>query len=222
MSGRRYGQYCGLAKAMELVGERWAMLVVRDLVLRPKSLPELRDTLPGVPATTLSARLNELEVGRVVQRRLDGAMVRYELTAYGRELEGVLATLGSWGARSLDARPAQDEIFTSDSAVLALRSLFTPDGSTSAVLVVDMGATVVTARVAPTSAEVTEGRAADPDLTIAFRGSPMPVLTGAVTAARAHADGLLVAHGDLDLLERFPRLFPVGSTPVPSAPLLPA
>ncbi|MEJ2885781.1 winged helix-turn-helix transcriptional regulator [Actinomycetospora aeridis] len=222
MSGRRYGQYCGLAKAMELVGERWAMLVVRDLVLRPKSLPELQATLPGIPPTTLTTRLNELEAGRVVQRRLAEATVRYELTPYGRQLEDVLADLGAWGARSLGAHPAPDEVFTPDSAVLALRATFTPDGGEPAVFVVDMGATIVTARVSPTSVEVAEGRADDADLTLGFRGSPMPLLTGEITAARARQDGLVVAHGDVDLLDRFPRLFSVGATPAPAAPLIPA
>jgi DNA-binding HxlR family transcriptional regulator len=222
MSGRRYGQYCGLARAMELVGERWAVLVVRDLVLRPKSFPELQATLPGIPRTTLAARLTELEAGRVVQRRIDEATVRYELTAYGRALEGVLTDLGAWGARSLEASPAPGEVFTPDSAVLALRSVFTPDAGAPAVFVVDMGATVVTARVSPASVDVAEGRAPDADLTLAFRGSPMPLLTGEVTAARARQDGLVLAHGATDLLERFARLFSVGAAPAPARPLLPA
>lgn len=219
MTGRPYGQYCGLARAMELVGERWAMLVVRDLVLRPKSFVELRETLRGIPASTLTARLNELETGRVVQRRLAGATVTYELTAYGRELEPMIYTLGLWGARSL-GEPSADDVFTADSAVLSLRTTFVPDGGPAAVYVFDYGVAVVTARVDATSVEVVEGRADDPDVTLVFRGSPKPLLTGEISPARAQRDGLVLVHGDSTLVDRFPCLFRIPAPPVPAAPLV--
>ncbi|HEX8861639.1 MAG TPA: helix-turn-helix domain-containing protein, partial [Actinomycetes bacterium] len=83
MSRRTYGQYCGLAHAMELVGERWALLVIRDLLPGPKRFTDLRNGLPRIPTNILSARLKELEASGVVQRRLlprpQGSVV-YELT----------------------------------------------------------------------------------------------------------------------------------------------
>src|ERR1700756_4789854 len=116
MTGRTYGQFCGLARALELVGERWSLLVVRDLILGPKRFTDLREGLPRIPVSILSARLNELEESGVIRRRvlpkLDAAVV-YELTEYGSELEQVLLQLGLWGARSL-GDPAAGDVFGLD------------------------------------------------------------------------------------------------------------
>src|SRR5437588_11310339 len=131
MSGRTYGQFCGLAHAMELVGERWALLVVRDLVLGPKRFGDLRRGLPRIPTNILSARLKELEAAGVVRRRLlprPAAGVAYELTEYGRELEDVVLRLGLWGAKSL-REPLPEDIVTTDSLVLALRATFRPEAA---------------------------------------------------------------------------------------------
>src|SRR5919108_590047 len=104
MRTRTYSQYCGLACALELIGERWALLIVRDLLLGPKRFTDLRRGLPRIPTNILSARLKELEASGVVQRRLlprpQGSVV-YELTDYGRELDDVVLRLDLWGARSL-------------------------------------------------------------------------------------------------------------------------
>ncbi len=100
MAGRAYGQYCGLARAVELVGERWALLIVRDLLVGPKRFTDLRRGLPRIPTNILSARLKELERSGIVQRRVlprPAAGVVYELTAYGGELEEVVLRLGRWG-----------------------------------------------------------------------------------------------------------------------------
>src|SRR5215207_6969550 len=99
MSNRTFGQYCGLARALELVGERWALLVVRDLVLGPKRFTDLRRGLPRIPTNVLSARLRELEEAGVVRRRVlprPASSVVYELTEYGRELDEVVLPLGRW------------------------------------------------------------------------------------------------------------------------------
>src|ERR1700730_15090778 len=99
---RTYADPCGLARALELVGERWALLVVRDLVLGPKRFTDLRRGIPRIPTNILSARLKELEAGCVVPpRRLPrpAAGVAYELTEYGHELEDVILRLGLWGAK---------------------------------------------------------------------------------------------------------------------------
>src|SRR2546429_528345 len=104
MTSRTYGQYCGLARAMEIVGERWSMLIIRDLILGSKRFSDLRGTLPRIPASILSSRLNELEEHGVVFRRVLpdlNASVVYKLTEYGADLDEVLAKLGLWGARSL-------------------------------------------------------------------------------------------------------------------------
>src|ERR1700685_3017592 len=100
---RSYGDSCGIARALDLVGERWALLVVRELLLGPKRFTDLRAGLPKVSADVLSQRLRELErIGAVQRRKLPppaGVQV-YELTDWGRELEPVLLALGRWGSRT--------------------------------------------------------------------------------------------------------------------------
>lgn len=129
MGSRTYGQFCGLARALEIVGERWALLIVRDLAVGPKRFTDLRQGLPKIPTNVLSTRLKELEQSDVVRRRVlprPAAAVVYELTEYGRGLEDIVIRLGRWGARTL-GEPRQDEIVTPDSMIMALRATFRPE-----------------------------------------------------------------------------------------------
>ena len=128
MAGKRtYGDSCGIARALDLVGERWALLVVRELLLGPKRFTDLRSGLPSLSPDVLTQRLRELEDGGVVARRkLDppaGSWV-YELTERGRELEPVVIALGRWG--SVAPMPPGDMRIGVDSTVLALKTLFDP------------------------------------------------------------------------------------------------
>src|SRR5919198_6110493 len=103
MTSRTYEQFCGVARALDLVGERWALLVVRDLVLGPKRFTDLRRGLPGMGTNILAARLKELEHAGVVRRRTlppPAASAVYELTEWGHELEPVVLALGRWGSRA--------------------------------------------------------------------------------------------------------------------------
>jgi DNA-binding HxlR family transcriptional regulator len=122
---RTYGDSCGIARALDVVGERWALLVVRELLLGPKRFTDLRDGLPHVGADILSQRLRQLEQAGVVRRRKlappAGSQV-YELTDWGRELEPVVLGLGRWGSRV--AMPPGDPKLGVDSAMLALKTLF--------------------------------------------------------------------------------------------------
>lgn len=106
---RSYAQLCGIATALDIVGDRWAPLIVRDLLLGPMRFSDLAGGLPGIGTNTLTARLKHLEEAGVVRRRLlalpEGAVV-YELTDYGREIEPVLMELGRWGAKSMGRLPA--------------------------------------------------------------------------------------------------------------------
>src|SRR5947207_11167291 len=100
---RTYGDRCGVARALDVVGERWALLVVRDLLLGPKRFTDLRAGLPHVSPDVLSQRLRELERSGVISRRTlpppAGSRI-YELTAWGRELEPAVLALGRWGSRA--------------------------------------------------------------------------------------------------------------------------
>ena len=125
---RNYGDSCGIARALDAVGERWALLVVRELLLGPKRFTDLRAGLPRIGPDMLAARVRELEAaGLVAQRRLAPPAARtvYELTARGRELEPVLHALGRWGSREgLGPDPPP---LSPDATVVAMQTMFEPD-----------------------------------------------------------------------------------------------
>jgi DNA-binding HxlR family transcriptional regulator len=128
---RMYGDYCGLAHALDLVGGRWSLLVIRDLLNGPKRFKELEAGLAGIPTNVLSARLRELEESGVLGRRLQpppGRGVVYELTDYGHELEEALMALGLWGAKSLPT-PGPGIAPTIGALALALRGAFRPEAA---------------------------------------------------------------------------------------------
>ena len=124
---RTYCEGCAAAHALDLVGERWALLVVRELLLGPKRFTDLRAGLPGASPNVLAQRLRELERTGVVRRRKlppPAASRVYELTDWGMELEPVITQLGRWGARS-PSRP-RDAGLGVDSLVLSFRTMFDP------------------------------------------------------------------------------------------------
>lgn len=125
---RRYRDACGTAQGLDLVGERWTLLVVRELLLGPKRFTELRKGLPGVSSNILTERFEMLERSGVVRRRTltaPAASKVYELTDWGMELELVVVALGRWGARS-PWRSEEDEIGM-DGLVLSFRAMFDPN-----------------------------------------------------------------------------------------------
>ena len=105
---RSYAQVCGVATALDVIGDRWSLLVVRDLILGPLRFGDLADGLPGIGTNTLAVRLKLLETTNVVARRaapLPDRGTLYELTSYGRELEPIVMALGRWGSRSMGLLP---------------------------------------------------------------------------------------------------------------------
>src|ERR687893_2934060 len=124
---RSYDDGCAAAHALDLVGERWALLVVRELLLGPKRFTDLRAGLPNASPNVLAQRLRELEEAGVVRRRKlppPAASRVYELTDWGMELEPVIIGLGRWGARS-PSRPRDAELGV-DSIILSFRTMFDP------------------------------------------------------------------------------------------------
>jgi DNA-binding HxlR family transcriptional regulator len=110
---KRYAQYCPVAHALELVGERWALLVVRELLNGPKRYTDLAEALPGIGTNILAGRLRDLENADVIQKRRlppPGAANVYELTPYGEELREPLYALARWGARSLGPPTPDDSL----------------------------------------------------------------------------------------------------------------
>jgi DNA-binding HxlR family transcriptional regulator len=127
---RRYRDACGTAQGLDLVGERWALLVVRELLLGPKRFTDLREGLPGISSNILADRLEMLEMSGVVRRRTlpaPAASKVYELTNWGMELEPVVAALGRWGVRS-PWRGEEDEISV-DGLVVSFQTMFDPEAA---------------------------------------------------------------------------------------------
>lgn len=124
---RSYGDGCGIAQALDLIGDRWALLIVRDLLLGPKRFTDLQAGLPGAGATILGQRLRDLEYAGVVRRRTlpaPAASRVYELTQWGRRLDPILMSLGRWGLES-PVVPHHGEV-GADSMMLSLRDSFQP------------------------------------------------------------------------------------------------
>lgn len=225
MAERSYGQFCGLARALDLVGERWALLLVRDLLVAPKRFTELRRGLPKIPSNILSTRLRELEEAGVVRRRalpLPASGLVYELTEYGQELEEIVLRLGSWGAARLgDPRPG--EVLTADAMVIALRAMFRPAAAQGlrADFQFEIGTTVFHARVDDGALTAGVGPLPDPDLIVAAGPAVRALFAGELTAHQAVQDGLVQLSGratdPVALLEAFTTAFRLGDRAVPVA-----
>jgi DNA-binding HxlR family transcriptional regulator len=160
---------CGIAHASELLGQRWALLVVRELLLGPKRFTDLRTGIPDISPNVLGQRLRELEESGIVRRRKlapPAAVQVYELTDWGRELEPAVLVLGRWASKSpWFLRGAG---MGSDSLVLALKSSFDPakaDG-VEATYELWLGEAPFRVRVADGRFEAKRGEASDPDATI--------------------------------------------------------
>jgi DNA-binding HxlR family transcriptional regulator len=164
---RTYGDRCGIARALDVVGERWALLVVRELLLGPKRFTDLRTGLPNVGPDVLAQRLRDLEGRDVVQRRTlppPAASHVYELTEWGRELEPVVLGLGRWGSR---VPAADDAPLGPDAAMLALKTMFAPSERLHARYEVRLGDDVYDVRVDGDRLDIARGAAERPDATIA-------------------------------------------------------
>lgn len=210
MGARDYGQYCGVARALDVVGERWALLVVRDLLVGPRRFGELQRGLPRIPSNVLSTRLRELEASGVVVRQLlpaPGRGTTYALTESGRRLEPVVLAMGRWGAQRLgELRPG--EVVTADSLVMALRTTFRPEAADAdATYELRLGDAVVHATVAGGSAEVRPGPAERPDLVIEAGSQLRAVLAGETSPSAAVRSGQVVLTGRKRLFAQFAAAF---------------
>jgi DNA-binding HxlR family transcriptional regulator/putative sterol carrier protein len=220
---RSYGDACGIARALDVVGERWALMVVRELLLGPKRFTDIRAGLPHTSPDVLAQRLRDLEAAGVVHhRRLPppyGSQV-YELTPSGRALEPVLIALGRWGG--VHAAPPSDEMCMSlDAHIVSLRTLFDPERAGDFAARVELRLGEERFHVAIADGEVETGRIAPgeelPDADAVIEAHPMTlleVLHGHRRLADALAAGTIRLSGDKRKARRFTELFPL---PLPAA-----
>lgn len=208
---RNYDDGCAGAHALNLVGERWALPVVRELILGPKRFTDLRDGLPRISPNVLKQRLTELEAAAVlVRRRLPppGNTQVYELTDWGRELEIVIVELGRWGARS-PALP-RDAPLSVDSLILSFRTMFDEEAAAGvrASLELRFGEQRFRADVAHGRLTIERGAAAHPDVRIASDPDTLAGLAyDGQKLGNAIDAGRVVLDGDRGVAKRFFKLF---------------
>ena len=208
ITGRSYKQYCGIARALDLIGERWALLVIRELVFGPKRFTDLRQGLPGIATNVLSQRLHQLQRDGVVARRRlppPAASNVYELTEYGEELVPIMLGLGRWGARTMGER-LPEQTLQPEWLAVALKAFYQPEAAEglSVRIGIDLGGVQFTFSLDQGRLEIAPGATGSTDLTIAadpetlvgfLAGAPVPVQ----------------AEGDRALLERLPAIFAFGA-----------
>jgi DNA-binding HxlR family transcriptional regulator len=212
MAGKRtYGDACGVARALDRVGERWALMVVRELLLGAKRFTDLRAGLPHVSADVLAQRLRELEEAGVARRRRlppPLAVQVYELTDWGRELGPVVMALGAWGARAPLA-PAEVGMSV-DSHALVMRTLFDPEraGDFAARLELRLAGQPFRAEVCDGRIDVEHGELPDADATAGMEPQTLvALLRGERAWDEVVAAGDVAVEGDAALVARFLTLF---------------
>src|SRR3712207_4184682 len=212
-SRRSYDDACGAAHALDLVGERWALLVMRELMLGPKRFSDLRADLPGISANVLTQRLEDLEAaGVLVRRKLPppASVQVYELTPWGYEREPIFQALGRWATRSPKHDPSLP--LSAVSLFLSFRTMLDPQRAEDldtrigfhigeeTFLARLADGRIEVARDALDQAEVVITGAASAIAAAVYGGQPLDALV---------AEGVLSVKGDQALAERFVTLFPL-------------
>lgn len=210
---RTYDDACAAAHALDLVGERWALLVMRELMMGPKRFGDLRASLPGISANVLTQRLEGLEAaGVLIKRKLPppvSAQV-YELTPWGYESEPIFQALGRWAARSPSHDPTLP--FSAASLLLSLRTMLDPVRSfgLDAKIGLILGDETFVGHLAGGEIGIARGNPGGSD--VIFDGEPR-VIAGAIYGGQPldtlEAAGVLRISGDRELAARFVTLFPL-------------
>ena len=213
VKSRRDDDACGTAHALEVFGDRWALLVIRELMLGPRRFSQLRADLAGISASILAERLSDLERGKVlVKTKLPppAATPVYELTEWGYEAEPITSAMGRWAARSPSHDPSRR--ISGVSLLLSFRTMLDIGRcrDLDACLGFRFGEDVYGARLSRGDLSVAQGDPPDPR--VRFAGTPAALgaaVYGQAPLARLEAEGLLEISGDRRFAERFLTLFPL-------------
>lgn len=215
---RHYDDACATAHAMDLIGDRWALPVIRELIWGPKRFSDLRALLPGISANVLTQRLEELEAAGVLTRRRlppPAAIQVYELTDWGYESEPIFQALGRWASRSPSHDPSLP--FGTSSLLLSLRTMLDPDlaEGIDARIGFRLGAESFLAHLADGAIEiapVTADAMALDDADVIFGGTARMIAAAIYGGQRLidlEAAGAIEVEGDRRLAKRFVTLFPL-------------
>jgi DNA-binding HxlR family transcriptional regulator len=210
---RVYDDACGAAHALELLGDRWALLVIRELLLGPKRFSDLRGALPGISANVLTQRLEELDAHAIVVRRKlppPASAWVYELTPWGLEAEEIVKVIGRWAARS----PSHDPTLPISvaSTVMSMRTMFAPDRAKdiSGKVGFRFGREEFIATLARGKLAIGRGAANEGDVVVEGDQQALAAaIYGGAPLAKLEKAGALKIQGDRALFERYIRLFPL-------------
>jgi DNA-binding HxlR family transcriptional regulator len=206
---RDYGQFCAISRAVEAIGERWGLLIIRDLLVSPKTREQLRKGLPKMPADVLGARLREFERDGVARsRRSADGEIRYELTEFGQELEEITIALGRWGAQLMDM-PRPGEIVTVDAMLFAMRSCFDAAAAEGVHASYEINLEDLQFYLIVDDGKLVADRGPKPDADLVLRTGPdmKALLFGQLDPREGIATGVLNVTGDPGLLVLFTKLF---------------
>jgi len=217
-SSRSYGQACSVANFLDQLGNRWTLLIVRDLLVGPRRFKELLEGLPGIGANLLSSRLHDLQQQRIIQKVSirNSRVLVYELTETGRELEPAILAMARWGMRHARAE-SEDSLFRPDLLVVAFRAAFQPQDMEGVDETYEfrIGDCVFFARVSHGKVETGLGTAPDPALVyITDTETFVQIVSGQSNEQEARESGRLNVVGDKAVYQRFLHLF---STPAQSS-----
>ena len=198
---------------MDLIGERWAMPVIRELLMGPRRFSDLKNSLNGISAKVLTERLEGLEAAGILGKRKlppPGAVQVYQLTPWGYEAAPIFQALGRWAVRSPRHDPTRP--FSPVSLMLSLRTMFRPEaaGGAHGRLQLRMNGESFFWTLADGQVQIGRGEIPDPDTTIS--GAPTAIASlvyGGRPLEAALADGDVSAGGDLDLIRALPTFFPL-------------
>ena len=216
---RSYDDGCAMAHALDLVGERWGLLVIRELMLGPKRFTDLRVSLPGISANVLTQRLEELEAVSILERhKLPPPIATwvYRLTEWGQELEPIVQSFGKWAARS--PHMPEGAHMSVNSVVLSFRTMFNSDVASNfkASLQLNLSGEPFQVTIADGELEIVRGEIARPDATLDGSSDAIAALVyGGRSLDDAVRAGELTISGDIAKLKRFATLFPLPE-PAPS------
>lgn len=221
MKNRSYNQFCALAFALDVVGERWTLLIIRELLAGPRRFKDLIDGLPDISTNLLSERLKYLEQQGILYRRVlpppAGSSV-YELTAYGQALETAVLELGKWGSRLLPPSLEGLAMPSLGATALAIKAFFHPEQAHSIdeVYELHLGQEVLQVQVQEGVLHVRQGQALKADA-VFYTEMPvfMGLFAGQLQPADAIQNGLIRIEGDPLTLTRFLRLSSVQTDTLP-------
>jgi len=212
MNKRNYGQYCGLAHALDLIGERWSLLVIRELMTGPKRYKDLLKQLPGIGTNLLAKRLRFLEEQGILMRRTlppPASTEAYDLTDFGRELEPVLIGLAQWGYQTIP-RPGKDTVHFPDWSVLAMKAVFRTEKAAGVQDEYEyrIDEAVFHARIRDGQLTTGQGPVPYPDFVLETDGPTfLAIVSGELDAQEAQRQGRLTITGDMDAFVRSTELF---------------